>query len=107
MMRREDPLRLIRYPASTVLAAILAGLLAAAAAPEPAGAQERVLGVRIGSDMTGLDPARLFNIENQTLCNQIYNGLVRYEYEKAGAIVPDLAERWEQCVCESSPRRTG
>jgi peptide/nickel transport system substrate-binding protein len=45
--------------------------------------------------MTGLDPAKLFNIENQTISNHVYNGLVRYEYEKSGAIVPDLAERWD------------
>jgi peptide/nickel transport system substrate-binding protein len=61
----------------------------------PALAQEQVLRVRIGADMTGLDPAKLFNIENQTISNHIYNGLVRYEYEKNGAIVPDLAERWD------------
>lgn len=76
----------------SVVACALVGVLAA---PGEAPAQERVLRVRIGSDMTGLDPARLFNIENQTLTNHIYNGLVRYEYERGGAIAPDLAERWE------------
>jgi peptide/nickel transport system substrate-binding protein len=58
-------------------------------------AQERVLRVRLGADISGVDPAKLFNIENQSLANQIYNGLVRYAYEKDGAIVPDLAERWD------------
>ena len=61
----------------------------------PGDAQERVLRVRIGSDVTGFDPAKLFNWENQMLCNQIYNGLVRYDYERDNRILPDLAERWE------------
>ena len=65
------------------------------AGPVPAPAQEKVLRVRIGSDMTGLGPAKLFNIENQTVSNHVFNGLVRYEYEKSGGIVPDLAEKWE------------
>jgi peptide/nickel transport system substrate-binding protein len=58
-------------------------------------AQERVLRVRIGSDITGMDPARLFNIENQTMCNQIYNGLTKYDYGKTNQLLPDLAERWD------------
>jgi peptide/nickel transport system substrate-binding protein len=58
-------------------------------------AQERVLRVRIGSDITAMDPARLFNIENQTMCNQIYNGLTKYDYGKTNQLIPDLAERWE------------
>jgi peptide/nickel transport system substrate-binding protein len=58
-------------------------------------AQEKVLRVRIGADMTALDPAKLFNIENQTIAKHVFNGLVRYEYEKSAAIVPDLAEKWE------------
>jgi ABC-type transport system substrate-binding protein len=70
-------------------------VVAVLGAGAPALAQEKVLRVRIGSDMTGLDPAKLFNIENQTISNHIYNGLVRYEYEKNGAIVPDLAEKWD------------
>ena len=73
-------------------AACVAALLGAGTT---ALAQEKVLRVRIGSDMTGLDPAKLFNIENQTISNHVFNGLVRYEYEKNGAIVPDLAEKWD------------
>jgi peptide/nickel transport system substrate-binding protein len=75
--------------------ALLGVTLVALAGGPPASAQEKVLRVRIGSDMTGLDPAKLFNIENQVMSNHIYDGLVRYEYEKSGAIVPDLAERWD------------
>jgi peptide/nickel transport system substrate-binding protein len=75
--------------------ALVAVLLLGVVGAGPASAQERVLRVRIGADMTGLDPAKLFNIENQAISNHVYNGLVRYEYEKSGAIVPDLAERWD------------
>jgi peptide/nickel transport system substrate-binding protein len=78
---------------------IIIGLLGLAlsvlGAGGPGEAQERVLRVRIGSDVTGFDPAKLFNIENQTVCNQIYNGLVRYDYDRDNRILPDLAERWE------------
>jgi len=73
------------------VASLVSVMVGVASAP----AQEKVLRVRIGADMTGLDPAKLFNIENQTISNHIYNGLVRYEYEKSGAIVPDLAEKWD------------
>jgi peptide/nickel transport system substrate-binding protein len=76
----------------TLAVACLVSVLAGVAS---APAQEKVLRVRIGADMTGLDPAKLFNIENQTISNHIYNGLVRYEYEKSGGIVPDLAEKWD------------
>lgn len=61
----------------------------------PGLAQERVLRVRLGADISGVDPAKIFSIENQTLANQVYSGLVRYAYEKDGAIVPDLAEKWD------------
>ncbi|MFI5325612.1 MAG: ABC transporter substrate-binding protein [Candidatus Rokuibacteriota bacterium] len=78
-----------------LLALAFAGVVTALDGTAPALAQEKVLRVRIGSDMTALDPAKLFNIENQTVSNHIFNGLVRYEYEKSGGIVPDLAEKWE------------
>src|SRR5262249_16302010 len=58
-------------------------------------AQERVLRVRIASDIVGMDPARLFGIENQTMCNQIYNGLTKYDYGRTNQLIPDLAERWD------------
>lgn len=77
------------------LAIVAVAAVVALGGVAPAAAQEKALRVRIGSDMTGLDPAKLFNIENQTISNHIYNGLVRYEYEKSGAIAPDLAERWD------------
>ena len=79
---------------SRALLGLAAGVLLAAVAA-PGLAQERVLRVRLGADISGVDPAKIFSIENQTLANHVYNGLVRYAYEKDGAIVPDLAERWE------------
>ncbi len=75
--------------------AALTLLLGVMVGPAVAPAQERVLRVRLGADISGVDPAKIFSIENQTLANQIYNGLVRYAYEKDGAIVPDLADRWD------------
>jgi len=84
-----------RRPAVWTITLAVACLVAVLTGVAPALAQEKVLRVRIGADMTGLDPAKLFNIENQTICNHIYNGLVRYEYEKGGGIVPDLAEKWD------------
>jgi peptide/nickel transport system substrate-binding protein len=72
------------------------GALAAPLTRGRAAAQsESVARVRIGSDFTGADPAKIFNIENQTVANHVYSGLVRYEYEKKGDIVADLAEKWE------------
>ena len=61
----------------------------------PALAQERVLRVRSGSDVVRWDPAKIFGIENQTVSNHVYNGLVRYDYGKTNRLIPDLAERWE------------
>lgn len=84
-----------RRPAGWTITLGVACVVAVLTGVAPVLAQEKVLRVRIGSDMTGLDPAKLFNIENQTISNHIYNGLVRYEYEKSGGIVPDLAERWD------------
>ena len=84
-----------RRPAVWTITLAVACVVAVLTGAAPALAQEKALRVRIGADMTGLDPAKLFNIENQTISNHIYNGLVRYEYEKSGGIVPDLAEKWD------------
>ena len=54
---------------------------------------EKVLNVRFGGDISGLDPASLFMIENQVVSLNIYNALVKYD-EKTNEIVPDLAEKW-------------
>ncbi len=73
-------------------ARLLAGGAAASAigAPGRARAEERTLRVRISSDIGNLDPARIFQIENQTVAGNIYNGLLKYD-QATNKIVPDLA----------------
>src|SRR5689334_5707864 len=56
-------------------------------------AAESVLRVRIGADIGNIDPARIFQIENQTVAGHIYNGLVKYD-QATNKIVPDLATEW-------------
>lgn len=51
------------------------------------------LRVRIGADISILDPARIFQIENQSVASNIYSGLVKYD-EATNQIVPDLATSW-------------
>jgi len=49
--------------------------------------------IRIGADISILDPARIFQIENQSVAANVYNGLVKYD-QATNEIVPDLAESW-------------
>ena len=58
-----------------------------------AQAQTRQLRIRIGADISILDPARIFQIENQSVASNIYNGLVKYD-QASNRIVPDLASSW-------------
>lgn len=51
------------------------------------------LRIRIGADISILDPARIFQIENQSVAANIYNGLVKYD-AATNKIVPDLASSW-------------
>ena len=75
---------------------LILGLVVFLAGAEPALAQERVLRVRLGSDVVHWDPAKIFGIENQTVADHVYNGLVRYDYgNKTNRLISDLAERWE------------
>ena len=60
------------------------------AAAQPAGKQLRI---RLGSDISILDPARIFQIENQSVAANIYNGLVKYD-QATNRIGPDLASSW-------------
>jgi peptide/nickel transport system substrate-binding protein len=60
----------------------------------PAHAAGKTLTVRIGSDISVLDPAQIFQIENQTVAGHVFNGLVKYD-QASNKIVPDLAESWE------------
>src|SRR5690554_296142 len=52
------------------------------------------LTIRIGADISILDPARIFQIENQSVAANVYNGLVKYD-QATNEIVPDLAESWD------------
>ena len=51
------------------------------------------LTVRFGSDISILDPALIFQIENQTIAGHVYNGLVKYD-QATNEIVPDIATGW-------------
>ena len=58
-------------------------------------AQEaKTLRIRISSDIGNLDPAKIFQIENQSVATHIYNGMAKYD-EATNKIVPDLASGWE------------
>lgn len=68
-----------------------AGLALGGAFGAPVLAQgTRTLRVRFGSDISQLDPARIFQNENQSIASHIYSGLVQYD-QATNAIVPDLA----------------
>lgn len=53
----------------------------------------RQLRIRIGSDISGLDPAKIFQNENQSVAAHVYSGLVKYD-PASNNIVPDLAASW-------------
>ena len=53
----------------------------------------KTLRVRMGSDISVLDPAHIFQIENQTVCGHVFNGLVKYD-QTTNKIIPDLASEW-------------
>lgn len=72
----------------------LALIVLLAACGSPPVRPESTLRVRIGSDITSLDPASIFGIESQTVAGHIFGGLLRYN-DTSGALEPDLAERWE------------
>ncbi len=61
--------------------------------PSRASAQSSQLRIRIGADISVLDPARIFQIENQSVAANVYNGLVKYD-EATNKIMPDLAAEW-------------
>lgn len=50
----------------------------------------KTLRVRMGSDISVLDPSHIFQIENQTVCGHVFNGLMKYD-QATNKIVPDLA----------------
>lgn len=72
-----------------------AGLALGGAFGAPVLAQgSRTLRVRFGSDISQLDPARIFQIENQSIASHIYSGLVQYD-QRTNAIVPDVVSSHE------------
>lgn len=48
------------------------------------------LRVRLGSDISVLDPSHIFQVENQAVACHIFNGLVKYD-QATNKIIPDLA----------------
>ena len=77
----------------SALLGVGAGAVAFGAALPAMAQTDNVLRIRIGSDIGNLDPARIFQIENQTIATQLYNGLVRYD-DATNEIIPDLAKEW-------------
>ena len=72
-----------------------AGIAFGGAFGSPVMAQgARTLRVRFGSDISQLDPARIFQNENQSIASHIYSGLVQYD-QRTNEIVPDLATGYE------------
>jgi len=72
-----------------------AGIALGGAFGSPVMAQgARTLRVRFGSDISQLDPARIFQNENQSIASHIYSGLVQYD-QRTNEIVPDLATGYE------------
>lgn len=85
----------------------LSGALAGASAPVLLGlagsgganAQQRpsTLRIRFYDDPAGFDPANIFRIENENIAFNIFSGLTTYD-SGTGAIIPDLAESWENAA---------
>jgi peptide/nickel transport system substrate-binding protein len=68
-----------------------AGIAVGSAFGTPVMAQgAQTLRIRFGSDISQLDPAKIFGIENQSIATHIYSGLVKYD-QATNAIVPDIA----------------
>jgi peptide/nickel transport system substrate-binding protein len=53
----------------------------------------KTLRVRLGSDISVLDPAHIFQVENQTVCGHVFNGMVKYD-QATNKIIPDAASEW-------------
>ncbi len=70
-------------------ASLLPGLISTVAAQTSA----KQLRIRIGADISILDPAKIFQVENQSVASNVYNGLVKYD-AASNRIVPDLAASW-------------
>ena len=81
---KKKPSGIVRTIATILLITLLGVSLAEAAG---------TLRIRIGSDISNLDPARIFQLENQSVAGHLYNGLVKYD-QATNKIMPDLATEW-------------
>lgn len=82
-----------RFTALAGSAGAVAAFAAETSVPQVARAASQDLRIRFGSDISNLDPAHIFQIENQSVAANIYNGLVKYD-QATNKIVPDLATSW-------------
>jgi ABC-type transport system substrate-binding protein len=88
----EHPDDLSRRHVLAMLAAL--GTASAAGFAGSAAAQTaKQLRIRMGADISGLDPAKIFQYENQSVAANVYSGLVKYD-AATNNIVPDLATSW-------------
>jgi ABC-type transport system substrate-binding protein len=62
-------------------------------AGQPTGMKDEIV-VRLWDNPQGFDPATLFRIETENVAFNIYSALTTYD-PQSGAIVPDLAEKWD------------
>lgn len=53
----------------------------------------KTLRVRLGSDISVLDPSQIFQVENQTIAGHVFNGMVKYD-QATNKIIPDAASEW-------------
>lgn len=74
-----------------------AGLMLAACLPVAGQAQEALLRVANGGDVSTLDAHRASATSDKSIVSWIYNGLVRFKPGSSDPqdLEPDLAERWE------------
>lgn len=79
--------------AAGVAGGVIAAVTAETTFPGAARAAGQDLRIRFGADISNLDPAHIFQIENQSVAANIYNGLVKYD-QVTNKIVPDLATSW-------------
>ena len=83
--------RFLKHAGVSALALAIPFNLAGVRMAHASGGQLRV---RVGSDISILDPAMIFQIENQTVAGHVFNGLMKYD-QATNEIVPDLTRELE------------
>ena len=83
--------RFLKHASVSALALAIPFNLAGVRRANAAGGQLRI---RVGSDISILDPAGIFQIENQTVAGHVFNGLMKYD-QATNEIVPDLTRELE------------